>query len=89
MATVLLRFRVKDYQQWKSVFTSKVDFRKSNGILSERYYQEMNDPNQVTLILEVTSVEASRKFMELPELKQAQQTGGVLGPPEMHVLVEG
>ncbi len=79
MSTVLVRFKVNDYQNWKSVFSGKADWRKSNGVLSERYYQELNDPNQVTLLLEWDSADNARNFFVLPELRQAQQRGGVMG----------
>ena len=89
MATVLIRFKVNGFQQWKSVFTSKVDWRRPYGVLSERYYVELDDPNQVTVLFEWDSIDNARKFVSLPELRQAQQASGVIGQAEPHFLVEG
>ncbi len=49
-------------------------------------YQDVNDPNQVTLLLEWSNEEDARSFMESTELKQAMEQAGVQGRPDVHVL---
>ncbi len=88
MATLLVQHKVKSFTDWKKVFDSVVDLRKSSGELSSQVYQEASDPSKVTVVNKWTSLASAQKFAQSPELKAAMEKAGVQGPPSISFLNE-
>jgi quinol monooxygenase YgiN len=88
MATMLVQHKVKDFAEWKKVYDSVFDLRKSNGELSDRIYRDADDPNMLTIIFEWDSLANAQKYANSPELKKAMEKAGVNGPPNIYFLNE-
>ena len=88
MASILITHMVNDFAEWKKIFDSKIDFRKSNGELSTQIFRDATNPNKLTVINKWTSMESAQKFAHSPELKAAMENAGVVGVPEIHFLNE-
>ncbi len=87
MSSLLVRTTVADYAAYRSVFDSHAALRRANGANGVvQIYQDVDNPNQVTTLVEWDSVENMRKFASSPELKEAMQAAGVTGAPEVHFL---
>jgi quinol monooxygenase YgiN len=88
MATMLIQHKVKSFAEWKKVFDSAVELRKSAGELSTQIYQDASDPNKVTVVNKWDSLANAQKFAHSPELKAAMEKAGVDGPPSVSFLNE-
>jgi len=88
MATMLIQHTVKSFTEWKKVFDSAVELRKSSGELSTQVYQDASDPNKVTVVNKWNSLADAQKFAQSPELKAAMEKAGVLGVPGVSFLNE-
>jgi quinol monooxygenase YgiN len=88
MATMLVQHKVKDFAEWKKVYDSLVDLRKSNGELSDSIYRDESDPNSLTIVFKWDSMENAQKYAQSPDLKAAMEKAGVNGPPKIHFLNE-
>jgi len=85
---MLVQHKVKDFGEWKKVYDSVFDLRKSNGELSDNIYRDASDPNSLTVIFKWDSLENAQKYAQSPELKAAMQKAGVDGPPRIFFLNE-
>jgi quinol monooxygenase YgiN len=88
MASMLVQHKVKDFKEWKKVYDSALDLRKSNGELSDNIYRDANDPNSLTLMFKWESLEKAQKYAQSSELKEAMEKAGVEGPPKIFFLNE-
>ena len=88
MAVMLAQHTVKDYEVWKKVYDSVADLRASNGELSDQIFRDASDPNKLTLVFKWDSLENALKYAQSPELRQAMEKAGVLGPPTISFLNE-
>ncbi len=88
MATMLVQHKVKNFADWKKVFDSVFELRKSSGELSTQLYQDASDPSKVTVVNKWNSLANAQKFALSPELKAAMEKAGVLGPPSISFLNE-
>ena len=88
MASMLVQHKVKDFNEWKKVYDSVLDLRKSNGELSDNIYRDANNPNSLTILFKWDSLENAKKYSQSPELKEAMQEAGVEGPPNVSFLNE-
>ncbi len=88
MVNVTVHHKVKDFHSWKAVFDSAFMLRKDAGEESCRLYQDIDDPNDITLWMEWESVESAEKFLKSGELARQMQLAGVDGKPHIHILQE-
>ena len=86
MVTTILTHEVKNYSDWKKVFDGDAANRSANGVSVQGVYQSVDNPNLVTVITEVPSVEAIQGFMASPDLQAAMEQAGVIGMPEVKIL---
>jgi quinol monooxygenase YgiN len=81
MATMFLRHKVADYKAWRKEYDKHPDFQKASGITVATVYQADDDPNDVTVVHEFTSMAAARAFVKNPDLAAAMKAAGVVGTP--------
>jgi quinol monooxygenase YgiN len=88
MAVLLIQHHVKDYAEWRKVFDSVSNLRKSSGELSAQVYRDVSDPNKLTMVNQWDSLANAQKFAQSPDLKAAMEKAGVDGPPVVSFLNE-
>jgi len=81
MITLVVHHRVRDYDAWKPVFDEHEGVRRSHGEVEHRIYRMRNDVNTVAIHNDFPSVDAARRLMADPSLKEAMARGGVEGEP--------
>jgi len=86
MIHVLLRHKVADFNRWKESFDSHLNTRMHAGELGFRLFQSVDDPRDVTILLDWDSVEHARQFMGSEDLRSRMQQAGVVGTPEVHYV---
>ena len=88
MTTMLIQHEVKNFAEWKKVFDSAFELRKSSGELSAQVYQDASDASKVTTVNKWNSMANAQKFAQSPELKAAMEKAGVEGHPSINFLNE-
>jgi quinol monooxygenase YgiN len=88
MTIMLVQHKVKNFADWKKVFDSALEIRKSSGELSVQIYQDASDPSKLTLVNKWDSLANAQKFAHSPELKAAMEQAGLQGPPVITFLNE-
>ena len=86
MVHVLVRHKVADYSRWKEAFDSHLATRKRAGETGYHLFHSVDDPRDVFVLLDWTSVEEARKFMNSDALRQRMKDAGVQGTPEVQYL---
>ena len=80
MVYINARLKVTDYSSWRKVFDSAESARRAAGSTgTNRLFQDINDPNTVTTLLEWDNAENARKFIESPKLQELQKKAGMIG----------
>ncbi len=86
MIHMIVRHKVADYSRWKETFDHNLGTRKAAGEVGSKILQSVDDPREVTIVMDWDSLERARKFAGSDDLKQAMQTAGVVGDPDVHFL---
>ncbi len=86
MIHVIMRHKVADYGRWKEAFDAHLNTRKAGGEIAARLLLSVEDPRDVTLVMDWDGLDRARKFAASDELKQTMQKAGVIGEPEIRFL---
>lgn len=88
MAQMLIRHKVKDFSSWKRNFDMSLPIRKFSG--EERYqiFQNVEDPNEVTVLIDWKSLEKAIQYAESTDLKTAMKIAGVIDEPSIFLTSE-
>ena len=86
MTTVIVRHKVKDFQQWNAVFRGLAEARAKHGCTQEHVYRGVEDPRFVTIRTEWTSADAARGYFTSPDLKEGMAKAGVAEAPTVDLL---
>lgn len=73
----LVHHWVRDYDAWKSVYDSFLDFQRANGVRSHAVWRSHGNPNLVVVQHVFDSSEAAQAFFALDELREAMGSAGV------------
>lgn len=88
MIQVLVHHKVADYQNWRAVFDSALDFRQRGGERGCRVFRTAGNPNDLTLSFEWEDLGKAQGYMSSDELHNKTKQAGVVGAPEIHYLAE-
>jgi hypothetical protein len=84
MCYLILRARFADYEKWRSTFDQNASLRRSNGAMGgEQIYRDVDNPNEITVILEWDKPENAIKFSKDPQLAAVMAKAGVIGKPTL------
>ncbi len=81
MVTLVVRFHVHDYDQWKPAFDDAEGLRRRHGATGHRVYRDLRDRSRVVVHEDFPSIEAAQGFADDPALREAMSRGGVEGEP--------
>jgi len=82
MVYINLRLNVADYDRWRAVFDGMDPTRKGAGSTGvNQVYRDVENPNNVTLVLEWDNAANAKSFLANPKLKEAMDAAGVTGAP--------
>ena len=81
MATMFIRHNVTDFAKWKTVYDGLGPTQKRMGVTADAVFRAADNPNDITVTHEFTSIEAAQEFAGSAELKTAMQNAGVAGTP--------
>lgn len=89
MINVLIRHKVESYDAWKPLFDEHAETRRQGGSRGGVVMRGLEDPNDLTILLQWDDVDSAREFVQNPNLHEVMKQGGVLGKPDVVFLDEG
>jgi hypothetical protein len=79
---VIERFRVADYETWKSAFDAHVDARIRHGAVGHKILRDEENENHVTVMLEFTNRGGAISLEQYDvTLLDVIRRGGIVGGP--------
>lgn len=92
MPTVHLRNTVRDFDEWKAVFSKFDRFRADHGVRSHRISRSLDDPQKVVVDVDFETETQARAFLEALVLvratPQSHQQLVASEPPEIYAVVD-
>lgn len=86
MVHVIVRHKVADYSRWKEAFDAHLSTRRAAGELGHRVLVSVEDPREVTVLLDWDGLERARRFVGSDDLKQTMQKAGVVGDADVRFV---
>ena len=86
MVHMIVRHKVADYGRWKEAFDAHLGSRKAAGELGHRVLVSVDEPRDVTIVLDWDGLDSARRFANSDDLKQAMQKSGVVGDAEVRFV---
>lgn len=80
-----ISFPVKSFDEWKPGFVNHGDARKAHSCQGAKVYTQSGDKSKVVVVMNWSDKGLMEKFGASPDLKEAMQKSGVVGPPEFAV----
>ncbi len=87
MAWIHVRHRVEDYNRWKEVYDGLSELKLRYGWERYRVFQVAGDRNDLLVMDEFDTVEQARSFLDSKDFRNAMQLAGVVGTPEVSLLL--
>lgn len=83
MATLIVRHKVKAFDQWKAAYDAFDAERQQMGVTGHGVYQAEDNPNEVTVYHHFESMDAAKAFASSARLKEVMASAGVDGAPDI------
>jgi len=77
---------VKDYDKWRPIFDDDSVARKASGLEFIALGRNIDNPNDVLIVLNVSDVQKAKEFVANPRLKEVMEKGGVASKPDVQFL---
>ena len=87
MPHLVVAHQVEDYAKWRQAYDDHENVRVSAGLGGARVYQDVNDPNQVTVVAE-GELSQLQAFAASEDLKDAMKAAGVVGQPQLMFVAD-
>ena len=86
MATLLVKHRVANFEEWKKVFDGMDQLRREHGFTGSTVHRDATDPNVVVVVNHVRTLDGAKKYGGSQALRDAMAHAGVQGMPEISFL---
>jgi hypothetical protein len=86
MGYLLVRHKVKEFQEWKRFFDSHKGAQREAGLRIEKVMRNLYQPEEVFLLFEVTDLAKARGFVFSAEVSAAQAESGVVDKPDIYFM---
>lgn len=88
MAHLLVHHKIEEYNKWKSAFDGHSSARAEHGSMGGKVFRNADDPNDIFVLLEISSIDEAKKLAQSDDLKEAMQKAGVISKPEVYFIEE-
>ncbi|MBI4848995.1 MAG: hypothetical protein HY808_10540 [Nitrospirae bacterium] len=88
MAFVFLRYKIENYKKWKTAFNDAFEMRKKGGEKSYKVFRSADNPNELAVLLEWSSISNARRFINSKEVQQCMAKAGIVGKREIAFFKE-
>ena len=83
---LLVRAKVQNFESWKKAYDAHLSVRQEYGLAEERLLRGADDPNDLVLLFQASSLDRAKAFMSNPAVGEAMQKSGVVGKPDVTFL---
>ncbi len=83
MATMFVRHKVSDYDNWKRVYDEFASVRKEKGVTAASVHRDSNESDLIIVVHKFMDMNSAMAFANSEELKATMERAGVSGPPEI------
>lgn len=83
MATMFVKHKVSDFDNWKRVYDEFASTRKEKGVTGANVHRDPGDSNTLVVTHQFKDLDAAKAFANSEELKSAMMNAGVEGPPDI------
>ena len=87
MIRMLVRHPVSDYAKWRKAYDEFDQERKGMGVMDHAVFQDVDNPNEITVWHDFSDLKAARAFMDSPRLREVMDDAGVAGQPTVWFTV--
>jgi heme-degrading monooxygenase HmoA len=82
MVYINLRLNVADFDKWLDAFQGFESYRRASGSTgTNQIFHDVDDPDNVTLIMEWDEATNAKAFLNHPQTKANMDAAGVTGRP--------
>jgi hypothetical protein len=86
MPYLLIRHKVKDFGEWKSVYDGHITARRGAGLEELFLLRNADNPNEVVILFEAEDHTKARELVTSEDLQQAMERAGVIDGPDIYFL---
>jgi erythromycin esterase-like protein len=86
MPTLAVQLTIGDYAKWRPVFDKHKPLRDKAGFTNTHVYRNADNAKEIIVWSETQDVAKAREALASPEIRNAMQEAGVVGPPKIHVI---
>jgi quinol monooxygenase YgiN len=88
MVNMIIRQKVKNYDQWKPIFIEHDKVRKSYGEKSSRIFRGIENPNELMILFDWESKQKADDFMNNSNVREIMETAGIMEEPQVFIKSE-
>lgn len=89
MALLAVRHKVRNYDDFRTVYDSMSELQREWGVTAESVYQLADGPNTVLVLHHFATVAQAEAFLTSRDLQAAMKQAGVEGEPRVEIYGEG
>ena len=83
MVRMFIKHRVGQYGPWRKEYDAFETQRPAFGVIGKAVYQDVADPDVVTVTHDFATLEAAKALAASDALRQAMAKAGVVGAPDI------
>ena len=83
MATVIVRHRVADFDDWKRIYDEHKRTRDEYGLAERSLHRDEDDANMVSIIYSADDLARARELVSSDDLRETMRRAGVVSQPEI------
>jgi hypothetical protein len=88
MTRLFVRHNVADYRAWRKAYDDFDAERRKLGVIAQAVFQSIDDPNDVTVCHDFSTLQGAKDFGSSARLKEVMGKAGVKGVPQIWFVSE-
>lgn len=88
MATIIVKYRLADYDKWKNFFDDLKTCSHAYGLIGNRVFLDPADHNTVVMVNRFKEPESAKAIMQTPEFQEAMLKAGVNKAPPVFLFFD-
>jgi len=86
MTHILIRHKVANFDQWKSIYDAHAGVRKIVGLQEEHLWRSVADGSDVFILFATENLNTALAYVNSAELRDTMKNAGVADRPDVYVL---
>jgi hypothetical protein len=86
MGMLIIRHKVKDYDQWRPMFDKHSLMQQAAGLSNPRVFRSADDKSEIVVVFDTKDTERAKDFAASPDLRETMAKAGVMDDPTIYFL---